>query len=1364
MLEALLVCRPAEVDADALAEAVWHGAPPTTWAKQLQASIGRLRKALGTSAIATVAGGYRIVPRREGGVLDIDADDFEAAVNRARELASDGEQQRAVTSLEHAIGMWHGRPYAVLEDWPPARDEADRLRELRASADDDLLEARLAAGDHRAVAEQAVGLCAAEPYRERRWHALALAQYRCERQAEALATVRRAQRLLVDELGIDPGPSLVSLEEAILRHDERLLAAPAARPPSRACPYKGLAEYEPEDAELFFGREDDVDTVLEALDRTRFAAVSGPSGIGKSSILRAGVVPALRRRGLEPVLLDATATASDVALASASRPLIVDDVGAALTDEGRAAALFKSLASAHADGVPVVVALQSRHLDACAAQAAIGPLVTSGLHLVAPPTAAAIRAVVEQPALRSGLAIEHGLVDVILHDAQRVDSALPLLSHALAATWERREGATLTIQAYEATGGLAGAVARSAERVFVNLTSAQRDECRAVMRRLVTVDATGTVALHAADSAAVETTPARAEAVARLVSARLLVARADDYLLAHEALTREWPRLTAWLDEDAETHRLVAHLAAAARTWEAGGRNADDLYRGSRLDAARSWQHASTDTLAEVESEFLSASEVERQREASVVADAAARDARNRRRVRFANAAGGVAAVAALVLAAVAILNHRTATARADDELVAALADDVTALAGASRETAALLAVEAYERWPDDPRSRAALFDVAASHPELIQSIVLPAASGIAGAADAEGDIVVASARGIEVRDAAELTAFRTVTNDAIEAGDRAVAVAADGSLAVVLAQSTGCDHPTACGTLTAYDLVEGTVLATAEATVPEGADVPLHVAIGAGGAVVATVDHPSGSVDLWDARTLALRTSVRLSADDPDGIAVAAAPDGNLVAVAAGTVHVIDPATGRELDAWPVDEAATGLGIAVTANGRLLTSGAFHVALVDLGSGDVAWTVTLPNDQEGACSTMAARPAGRTYYCGGWFGEIQERTLALGGPTQTRFDVQHGATGSLVASNAELLAFGRREPVATRWALDGHGPVHRIVAGPGYIVGDGYRSDGDALLVCRLGRDGDPCGWSVWNVRSDEVEAEVEGDADGLSWASDDAVVAYFPSTNDIGRYDLEAQRRTLTYPIGADVYEHFRTGAGDRQIAADPDGTVWPFDLETGEPDGPVIDVQGIASHIVASPNDDYVVVSSHLAGVGVGAQVFDLRTGEALSPFVDGLENAAINDDGMVVAQVGPMIGRFTTELEPIATSEGSRAEIGRFQFSQAGDVFLTADLDQSSVLYESETGARVAGPFVSHAPLAWPVWLRSDGLEVAVDEVEGIGIWTLDPEMLRDAACASAGRDLTADEWQTYLAAVGEWRSTCGFGDKPSAASS
>ena len=156
--------------------------------------------------------------------------------------------QRAAYLVRESLDLWRGRALSDLEEWDPGRVEAARLEGLRQDAEELLVEAETRAGRARDVVERARALVAGAPFRERRWALLAIALHQAGRQAEALAALKRARTMLVDELGLDPGHELVELEEQLLRQDPALDPV-LSREVSGTCPYRGLLPYDAEDAD-----------------------------------------------------------------------------------------------------------------------------------------------------------------------------------------------------------------------------------------------------------------------------------------------------------------------------------------------------------------------------------------------------------------------------------------------------------------------------------------------------------------------------------------------------------------------------------------------------------------------------------------------------------------------------------------------------------------------------------------------------------------------------------------------------------------------------------------------------------------------------------------------------------------------------------------------------------------------------------------------------------------------------------------------------------------------------------------------------------------------------------------------------------
>jgi basic membrane lipoprotein Med (substrate-binding protein (PBP1-ABC) superfamily)/class 3 adenylate cyclase len=425
-------------------------------------------------------------------------------------------------------------------------------------------------------------------------------------------------------------------------------------------PFKGLEFFDEEDAHLFFGREELTAQLVDRIESSRFLALVGASGSGKSSVVRAGVVPQLRKSGggnwriatltpsakpLEALALAMTAdvgvsetTAVLDALAADPRTLhllgqrligdkrnkaerllvVVDQFEELFTlcrdDAEREQFIANLLTAVSSDGpVSVLLTLRADFYDRLAGYE-LRRFVAENQEYIGPMSQAELRRAIEAPAEQGGWQFAPGLVDLILHDVGEEPGALPLLSHALLETWSRRRGSTMTLKAYSESGGVRGAIGRTADRVFHGEFNAQqRAIARSIFLRLTelgdgTQDTRRRVAL---DELAAGAGPAGEEprrVLARLVEARLVTTSETSVEVAHEALIREWPTLRGWLSADRESLRLQRQITDAARDWNALGRDSGALFRGARLANALEWSTTNGGALNEEERAFVAAS------------------------------------------------------------------------------------------------------------------------------------------------------------------------------------------------------------------------------------------------------------------------------------------------------------------------------------------------------------------------------------------------------------------------------------------------------------------------------------------------------------------------------------------------------------------------------------------------------------------------------------------------------------------------------------------------------------------------------------------------------------------------------------
>ena len=303
----------------------------------------------------------------------------------------------------------------------------------------------------------------------------------------------------------------------------------------------------------------------------------------------------------------------------------------------------------------VLIALRADFFGHLAPYVGLADLVGAHQVLLGPLTTAELRRAIEGPAERTGLEVDPALVDALVDDVAGEPGGLPLLSTALVDVWRERDGSTLTLAAYERSGGVRGAVGRHADAAFRSLRDDERQVARRILLRLVTGG--GSEALTRRRVSRAELDADSDEQVARvlatLVERRLLVADDGSVELVHEALLEQWPRLKLWLEEDAQGRRLHLHLTQAASEWDASGREPAELYRGARLAAALDWADAAGAQagLNRLEREFLDESRTA--------------FARANRRLRALLAAAVVLLLAALVAGGVALAARGSAKRQA---------------------------------------------------------------------------------------------------------------------------------------------------------------------------------------------------------------------------------------------------------------------------------------------------------------------------------------------------------------------------------------------------------------------------------------------------------------------------------------------------------------------------------------------------------------------------------------------------------------------------------------------------------------------------------------------------------------------------
>ncbi|MFE7813014.1 helix-turn-helix domain-containing protein [Streptomyces sp. NPDC057433] len=1169
------------------------------------------------------------------------------------------------------------------------------------------------------------------------------------------------------------------------------------------CPYRGLSVFTPQAADWFFGRERAtaalVERVFERVGSGPLMLVA-PSGAGKSSLLNAGLVPALRRGDFPmpgadrwPVvaftptsrpldeLLERTAKAvgGDLALtaeevrenpdavldavrATAGDPpappgerrsppcrpvLIVDQFEELFTlcadeDERRsfvrvlcALATSRPEESAHGPAV-VVLGVRADFTGNCLDLPELVPVLTDGLFVLPPMSVVELRESITRPAELAGLTLQPGLVPLLLRDAglrgepgstlrgsgKDVGSGadvtpsgvLPLVSHALLATWQRREGSALTVAGYERAGGIQGAIARTAENVFTRLYPAEQKTIRRVLSRLVYVADGGGATRRRTSRAALTEQFAGADGAAAaldaFVRARLVTMDSDTVEITHEALLHAWPRLRDWIHADRAGLLLHQQLAHAAAEWEREGRDPSALYRGTRLNTVGAWADEldGWSRLGPGEEAFLRASLAER-------------EGRERQAVRQIRLRQSMLATLVVLLGLALTaggLAHQQRESALGQERVArsqAFAVRSASLAGGQPEASMLLAGEAY-RAHTTAEARGALLSTQSQpfsgrlsgHRGPVNAVVFAPDNRSLATASSDGTVTLR-----------RLSDRRTTATFVVSGPVRSVAFSPDGR--TLAATSTR-------GPVSLWDIAER----RRKAVLADSTKGARSLSFDPRGHRLA-VATAQGTIQLWDtARTH--RVTASLSGHEGTVNALDHARDGRTL-VSAGadrTVRLWDTDRARPLAALEghTDEV---LSAVFSPDGRKVASAGIDrtVRLWDVRGGRLGATLSGSSDDvnavaytHGGATVVGAVGDGTTRL---WDVRSGRQTAVLAGHTDY-------VMGAAVTSAGTLLATAGFDRSVVLWDLGG--PA--LTARPFTEVWQArYSPDGRLLATA----DADHT-VRLWEVSGRRLLATLRGHTEAVfsvSFAPDGRTLASAGSDGTIRLWDV-AERGPLATLTGhtGQVYSLAFAPDGRSLASAGADRTVRLWDVTQRAPLATLTGHRDFANGVAFSP-DGRILAS---AADDLTVRLWDVSSHRPLGTLnghTGAVRSVTFTPDGRTLASSG---NDGTVRLWNVrerrseAVLTGHTGSTRGIAFAPDGRTLASSGNDRTVRLWDVP-GRRPWATLTGHTDSVWSVTFAPDGRTVASAGTDGtVRLWDLDPGAQLAEICrlrASIGAD-------------------------------
>ena len=1181
-------------------------------------------------------------------------------------------------------------------------------------------------------------------------------------------------------------PTTVQEWEDALR---RVRRAPGRRPANAPIPYRGLASFQPDDADWFFGRETLTETLVRRITEPAVSGdgvllVVGPSGAGKSSLLRAGLVAALGHHYTEhEAEPDPSGPARCVLMTPGVHPMqslstalpatvvVVDqfeEVFTACTEEDERLefiAAICALTSADPDSgsapTRAVLGLRADFYPQLLNHPELVRTAQNAQLVVGPMSEPELRRAIEAPAHKARADIEPGLVELFLRDlvtagrdsgAAYEAGALPLLAHALLATWERGHGRSLTVAGYTEAGGIRGAVAQTAEQVYEQLTDEQREAARRLFVRLVIVSDDAADARRRVHNAEFAHDQAVSEIVDLFVDHRLITADIETLEISHETLIRAWPRLRGWIDAD-RAHLLVRQeVADAAQRWEQEHRDPGALYRGARLAAVKEWaSDAGPLAPTPLQADFIRTS---------------LRHERRRMRRLYQTVAGLAALLCVAVTAGVVAVQQR---AEATQERNAAISRLVANRADRVRDKdvalAAQLSLAAYRISPT-AEALASLLDNSATYtatrllggPGVMQAVALTPDRRTLAAGGLDRTV-----RLWDVSDPRRPIALGqplTGPDDTVFAvafsPDGQTLAAGGGDKTVHLWDIRDPSRPVA----TAAPLTGPTALIYSLAFSPDGKT----IAAGSGDKVVHRWDVASPGRAEYLGPPLAGATSyIQSVAYSPNGEILAAGSDDQTVRL----WDVRDPRQPRPLGEPLVGPTRRIYTVAFSPDGRTLAAGSADsnvylwdladpgrpVALGDPISGVTGWVNAVAFSPDGTTMAFASSASAVRL----WSVRTQQLTATLPHP---------GPVTGLAFHSDDTVVTSAADGTARIWHLPGP-----VLTGHGDIVnGVAFSPDGGTLAVGSAETQ-------LWDVDGRQPLA--------VSMTNDarfSASIAYAPdgSTLAVGSRDGTFQLWNVTdagtptaigSPVAAHdlVVESLAFGPDGRILATgSDDNTVKVWDVTNPTGPRPLATLEGFSSYVYSvafSPDGRHLAAGSIDRTVRLW-DVTDPGAPELVGQPLSGPDHyvlaVAFSPDGrtLAVGSADKTIRLFdmADPAVPVLLAGpmgGPTNYVYSLAFSRDGRTLAAANTDETVWLW-NVSDRRQPTPIATLTVPTGPVYtvaFHPDGHTLAGGGGgKTVWMWETDPQRVIAQICSAAGDPITATEWQQYVPGL-DYQAPC-----------